>query len=54
MKCQGRLYFQQFNVNLFQEWRFPLKGQKEMSKTVYKENQIEENVRLTIGYKPGE
>ena len=24
-KFEMRLYFQQFNVNLFQEWRFPLK-----------------------------
>ena len=22
-KCEMRLYFQQFNVNIFQEWRFP-------------------------------
>ena len=24
MKFEMRLYFQQLNVNLFQEWRFPL------------------------------
>ena len=38
---KGRLYFQQFNVNSFQEWRFPLR---------YKHNTVTRSQRYNVGH----